>query len=607
MASSRRGTRSVDIRGLQLLTLLVVAIVVPAASILWFMNEAVVSQHRVARSALADAYRGQLRLVRTRLQEHWQATLGELDANLHDNERVAFKRLIDRRAADSAIVFARDGSSHYPSLAQPVPGAARLAGESALARSLQETVRELVQQKRPADAVEMIARHFLAGPASRGLDPDGRLIAADEHLLLITLLRPDDTRRRDATARLTAMLNDYAGATLPSGQRLFLMEQLTSVAGVSALNFPTLPAERLALSFLEVNQPLRGTGIRPTGARNLWVASSAGGRVIALYTTETLIAAMRPLLTGDSPDVTFHISPPGSASRDEAMAMGSILPGWEASFEMTSGSSAALRQTRYLPIALVAIGAAVVAIAFAGQAARRQARLAALRTDLVSAVSHEIKTPLASMRLLVDVLLDDDHLDPGKTREYLQLMSAENARLTRLIDNFLTFSRLERQRQQFTFEAIDPAALASAAVQALPEPHRSQRPPTLEIEPDLAPVHADSDALLTVLLNLLDNAYKYAPGDGHVGVRVRRDRDHVVFAVHDDGMGIAPREQKRIFRRFYRVNEGSTGATGGSGLGLSIVEAIVRAHGGRVDVESALGQGSTFSVHVPVTTAGAPV
>ena len=117
--------------------------------------------------------------------------------------------------------------------------------------------------------------------------------------------------------------------------------------------------------------------------------------------------------------------------------------------------------TAYLSIAEIAI-VMIVAAAFAiGGAARRQARLASLKTDLVSAVSHELKTPLASMRLLVDALLEDDALDPVKTREYLQLMAAENARLTRLIDNFLTFSRLERNRQRFAFAPTDPADIVA--------------------------------------------------------------------------------------------------------------------------------------------------
>jgi signal transduction histidine kinase len=121
----------------------------------------------------------------------------------------------------------------------------------------------------------------------------------------------------------------------------------------------------------------------------------------------------------------------------------------------------------------------------------------------------------------------------------------------------------------------------------------------VEVSPGLPPVRADEDALVTVLLNLLDNAYKYSPGEKRILLRAACEDGHVVFAVKDHGIGIAPREQKRIFRRFYQVDRRLARESGGVGLGLSIVEFIVRAHGGAVQVESQPGKGSTFSVVMP--------
>ena len=211
------------------------------------------------------------------------------------------------------------------------------------------------------------------------------------------------------------------------------------------------------------------------------------------------------------------------------------------------------------------------------------------------------------MRLLVDALLDDQSLDPAKTRDYLQLMAVENARLSRLIDNFLTFSRLERNRHQFVFEAVSPSEVVQDTLIAMPPARRGDRGPSVEIAPDLPLIAADRDALVTALLNLLDNAYKYTPADERISVRAFREGDYVVFAVDDNGIGIAPREQKRIFRRFYRVDQRLARETSGSGLGLSIVDAIVRAHGGSVHVRSRPDHGSTFAVYMPVTTDAASV
>jgi signal transduction histidine kinase len=214
------------------------------------------------------------------------------------------------------------------------------------------------------------------------------------------------------------------------------------------------------------------------------------------------------------------------------------------------------------------------------------------------------------MRLLVDALLEDDELEPAKTRDYLKLMAVENARLTRLIENFLTFSRLERHRLRFEFTATRPEDIVHDVLLAVPEDRRGEHAPRIEIAPELPSIAADQDAMVTVLLNLLDNAYKYTPAAKQITLRVFRERggrepgDNVVFAVEDNGIGIPVREQKRIFRRFYRVDQRLARETTGSGLGLSIVEAIVRAHGGKVRVESQPRHGSTFIVTLPCVTEG---
>jgi signal transduction histidine kinase len=221
--------------------------------------------------------------------------------------------------------------------------------------------------------------------------------------------------------------------------------------------------------------------------------------------------------------------------------------------------------------------------------------LTRLKTDLVAAVSHELKTPLASMRLLVDALLEEGSPDPRKTREYLQLISGENLRLTRLIENFLAFSRIERHRQTFEFGDTEPQRVVEAAALAMRERFRVET----DVEPNLPFVHADEDALVTVLLNLLDNAYKYTPAQKRISLRAYRQGGDVVFAVEDNGIGISPRDQKRIFRKFYQVDRRLARETGGCGLGLSIVDYIVRAHKGFVKVQSQMGAGSTFFVSLP--------
>jgi signal transduction histidine kinase len=279
------------------------------------------------------------------------------------------------------------------------------------------------------------------------------------------------------------------------------------------------------------------------------------------------------------------------------------LPSWQLSFQPladTEVEAAASRQRAvYKSVAAAGIAAMALLAIVAGRTFRRHLRLARLKTDLVAAVSHELRTPLASMRVLVDGLLEDDEIDPVKTRDYLRLLATENARLSRLIENFLTFSRLERGRQQFVFAPTAPSAIVSGALDAI----RDRLPPGCDlhaqVDPDLPPVVADAEAVVTALINLLDNAVKYTPPEKRILLRVHRDAAGVVFAVQDNGIGIPARERRRIFRRFYRVDQRLARETGGVGLGLSIVDLVARAHGGTVTVESEAGAGSTFRLRLP--------
>jgi two-component system phosphate regulon sensor histidine kinase PhoR len=252
----------------------------------------------------------------------------------------------------------------------------------------------------------------------------------------------------------------------------------------------------------------------------------------------------------------------------------------------------------HLWIGFLAIAVLAIASIIAGQILRREWQLARMKTDLVAAVAHELKTPVSSVRALVDTLLDDENADARKTREYLELIARESLRLSRVIETFLAFARLERNRQEFAFTAQPPDSLVHAALDAAQERLRDCAI-HVEVAAGLPSVHADEEALVTVLLNLIDNAWKYTPAEKHVAVRVYRAEACVVFEVADNGIGIAAREQKKIFRRFYQVDRRLSRESGGCGLGLSIIDSIVRAHGGSVRVSSQPGHGSTFSVTIP--------
>ncbi|UCC98228.1 MAG: HAMP domain-containing histidine kinase, partial [Phycisphaerales bacterium] len=229
----------------------------------------------------------------------------------------------------------------------------------------------------------------------------------------------------------------------------------------------------------------------------------------------------------------------------------------------------------------------------------KQIKTNKLKNDFIATVSHELKTPLASMRVLVDTLLEGNYRDQNQVGEYLQLVSKENERLTGLIDNFLTFSRMERNKQAFAMARTSPAAIARDAAEAVGTKFGQGRCTfDVNVADDLPPIIADHDAMVTVLVNLLDNAYKYSYDDKRIELTVTREDGEVYFCVRDNGKGISRRTARKIFKRFYQVDRSLARRAEGCGLGLSIAKFIVDAHKGTIAADSKPGEGSVFTVRL---------
>lgn len=257
--------------------------------------------------------------------------------------------------------------------------------------------------------------------------------------------------------------------------------------------------------------------------------------------------------------------------------------------------------------ALVVIGAVITL-----GSASREIRLSRLQTDFVSNVSHELRTPLTAIALFVETLRSGRLQDPSRVEELLDLLARETDRLSRRIERVLDWARMESGRRVYDFEACAPRELCDEALRAL----RSQRLLSddadgvlLELPADLPPVRADRDAIVEALLNLLQNATKFTAPPRSIRVTGARRPGMVGVTVEDNGPGIEKRHRRRIFEKFYQADTRlSSMAQGsverGSGLGLSIVRAVVRAHGGRVELESEVGRGSRFTLWLPSTEPG---
>jgi signal transduction histidine kinase len=239
--------------------------------------------------------------------------------------------------------------------------------------------------------------------------------------------------------------------------------------------------------------------------------------------------------------------------------------------------------------------------AIAAQAVGRQIRLDRLKNVFIATVTHELKTPLSSMRVLVDTLLEGNYEGEQTVNEYLRLISRENERLSHLIDNFLTFSRMERNKQAFEISVVSPVEIANAAAEAVRAKFDMNNVRfNVTMDKPLPMVQGDKDAMVTVLVNLLDNSYKYSGNDKDIEMRVYSGNGSVCFSVKDNGIGMTRRQAKKAFDRFYQADTSLARRTEGAGLGLSIVKFIVDAHNGRIDVKSEPGKGSVFTVKLPV-------
>lgn len=221
-----------------------------------------------------------------------------------------------------------------------------------------------------------------------------------------------------------------------------------------------------------------------------------------------------------------------------------------------------------------------------------------MRTEFVSNASHELKTPLSTVKLLVQTLLSQQPFDPAMTGEFLGDIDSEVDRMTALVNDLLVLVRMD-EKAALAFENLDLSMIIEDAVASL-EPMARQKQLELEVrvEPDLT-MAGEGAALRQMVVNLMDNAIKYTPPGGRVAVgAVRRGRD-IVMRVRDTGIGIEGKDIPYIFDRFYRVDKARDRQTGGTGLGLSIVKGIVARHDGIIDVVSKPGQGTEMIVVLP--------
>jgi signal transduction histidine kinase len=307
--------------------------------------------------------------------------------------------------------------------------------------------------------------------------------------------------------------------------------------------------------------------------------------------------------------------PAGVTGRDwrrpfVASEIGEALPHWEAALylmrpEQLQESARNVRRTLVL-----LIGAALAAIAFGGWVvfadARRQLALAQKKTDFVSNVSHELKTPLTSIRMFAEMMQTGS--GPAEKRpQYLRIIVAEAERLTRLINNVLDFARLERKQKRYDFHALDLHAVL-ARIWEGHELHLHEHGfvTRWQAAPPPYPVRGDEDALAQILVNLLSNAEKYSPERKEIELQSYLTENSVHVSVLDRGSGVPPGEDTKIFEAFYRAHDSLASGIQGSGLGLTLAQRLAKEHGGEIIYQAREGGGSNVTLRLPLTTEALP-
>ncbi len=265
---------------------------------------------------------------------------------------------------------------------------------------------------------------------------------------------------------------------------------------------------------------------------------------------------------------------------------------------------------RWLGLLLIPVSTLIIAVGLAvvWLTVISEGRTSRLKSDFIANVSHELKTPLSLIRMFGELLATGKHKGESSSREYGEIITREAERLSHLIDNVLDFARLERGKASYDFaegSLVDVVERALDVCRYRVEKEKMRL--RTAIDTNLPPIRMDENAMTLVLLNLIDNAVKYASEGKEVDVRLTRVPGGVALSVRDFGPGIPAGEQPRIFERFYRAQGARDRNVRGSGIGLALVKHIVQAHGGRLAVQSQPGEGAAFTVVLPAAPVLVPV
>jgi len=401
---------------------------------------------------------------------------------------------------------------------------------------------------------------------------------------------PQFVRRvpRAMDERIINLLRREAAAAQETPGRTYRLRLSESSEG-STLAYAWVPATRTASYMV-------GFRLDRANVKTQFFATALGGGAdtmgsFAIFTEEG--------------DVVYSPNPVSGGREVTFAPFTEAFPGWRVAVYQGGGMAFEDMLRQQVLIAGLLIGMLVLAIAYGlfltFRIVRRETEMAQLRADLVTHVSHDLKTPVSLIRMFAETLEMGRITDEAKRHEYYKIITQESERLSHLIDNFLDFSRIDAGKVRYQFQPCEVAPLVAQTLDAFQyQFDRLGFKVDLAIQPDMPDVTLDPHAFRQALGNLLDNAIKYSGDRKMIRVEAMVWQEELRCRVADQGIGIDPTQTPRVFEKFYRVAWGEAQSPRGSGIGLTVVKHIAEAHGGKVVVESTPGQGSTFTLIIPL-------
>jgi signal transduction histidine kinase len=595
------------------------AVAGPTAGLLWFMHRALQGERQTLLAERATTRKNDVLAAKDEVL----AQLVRLSTTPVPKDQLGlppgplFKAVVDTQLADSCLIYDSSGRLQFPVI--PYPSANPESPTKTT--DAEQALREFHQpSNRASDGWPQLTNRMRGRSLLSAVTPSGRVYQPQLMVAALEEMEPGTLKAEPLIDLLKARVLDYDDLSLPSTQRIYLVDRLHRHAPQFFHRY--IDAERLAVTGADGNAKATTPGVfeavRTTV--DLYQVRTEGANLTLLYKTSHL----KNLLTQTAEKVLqkrqlraeILTAPPtaledgGPLAERASMPLGRTLRGWFLIGHDDLGIAFidSLVERRRWNYTAIAIGGGLLLNVLAALAIQRFTRSASLtqaRQDFLSVLSHELRTPLTSIRMFVDTLADGGLEDPTRARTYLDFIRRENERLSRLTENFLTFTRLESGRMNFDLQEISPEEIVESARVATETRFSVQGTDfQLSVERRLPMIMADHTLMTTAVVNLLENAFKYTPPDNkRILLSVARGHNTVRFTVADNGQGLNQEEMKRLGQKFYRPDAAARSGQPGFGLGLNIVSHIIQAHKGRLEIHTEPGVGSRFTLILPAVTA----